>query len=69
MKFKITTKDPTEAKCLAKATDMALVIFEFSVNSMRQFKHRDLPPTGEEVMDIFHELLSQHHIQIDDLIQ
>ncbi len=67
MKSTFTTDDPTEAKRLAKATDMALFIWELVHNGWRDFKHTDYDYT--KAWDKIHELLEEHNIDIDDLIE
>lgn len=69
MKYTFTTKDPIEAKRLAKALDMAIVIHEFTRNTMRGFKHRAEEPTADEVMAAFYDLLENMHIDIDDILE
>ena len=65
MKFKVTTKEPIEAKQLAKANDMASFIWELVHNGWRDFKHTDYD--YQKAWDKIHELLDEHGIDIDDL--
>ena len=73
MKYKVTTKDPKEAKRLAKATDMAFFIFELVCNS-RSLLDRQLTRKAEEdALDLFYEhinyLLEKYSIDINDLTE
>ena len=62
-----TTKDSLEAKRLAKAEDMAHFIWELIHNGWREFKHTDYD--YQKAWDKIHELLDEHHIDVDDLIE
>ena len=67
MKFKVTTKDPIEARQLAKASDMASFIWELVNNGWREFKHTDYDygPAWDKI----NSLLDEHGIVIDDIYQ
>lgn len=67
MKVTFETEDPMEVKMLAKANDMALFIWELVHNGWREFKHTDYE--YEKAWDKIRELLEEHNINIDDLIQ
>ena len=67
MKTTVTTKDPTEAKRLAKADDMAAALWEIIHNGWRDFKH-----TGynfERSWDKIREILEEYKIDVDDLVE
>lgn len=66
MNLTITTDDPQEIKRLAKADDMAMFIWELVHNGWRVFKHTDYD--YEKAWERIHELLNEHNINIDDLI-
>lgn len=68
MKYTFETKDPKEAKRLTKALDMAIVLFEFSNNAMREFKHKTEEPTADELMAKFFALMDEHNIWLEDLM-
>ena len=66
MKAIFETEDPQEAKALAKASDVAMFIWELTHNGWRDFKH-----TGydyEKAWDKINELLEDYKINPDDLI-
>ena len=67
MEVTFKTSDPIEIKRLVKATDMALAIWEIKHNSWREFKHTDYE--YEKAWEKFNEVLSDHNIDIDDLIE
>ena len=67
MKAKFTTKDPQEAKRLAKANDMAFFIWELVHNGWREFKHTDYD--YHKAWDKIHDLLNEHGIDCDDLTE
>ena len=56
-------------RCI-KATDMALVLWEFSYNTRKEL---DFDKEADYVLDAvykkFYELLEDHNINIDELIQ
>ena len=64
-KFIIETDDPTEAKMLAHANDMAGAIWQFKANGFRQFKDTDYD--YQPAWDAFNEILQEYGIDIDDL--
>jgi len=61
-----TSSDEQEIKRIAKSKDMALFIWELVHNGWREFKYTDYDyePAWEKI----HELLKEHNINIDDLI-
>ena len=61
------TNDPQEIKRLSKADDMAIFIWELVHNGWRDFKHTDYD--YEKAWEKIHELLSEHNINIDDLVE
>jgi len=67
MKAKFESKDPKEILRLAKANDMALFIWELVHNGWRDFKHTDYD--YEKSWDKIRELLSEHNIDIDELVE
>jgi hypothetical protein len=64
--FTVTTNDPSEAKRLAKADDMAAFIWQLVHNGWRDFKHTDYD--YEKAWGKIHELLDEYSINIDDLM-
>lgn len=66
MKTTFQTEDSQETKRLAKANDMAAFIWELVHNGWRDFKHTDYD--YEKAWNKIHQLLEEHHIDIDDLI-
>jgi hypothetical protein len=69
MKLIIKTEDPKEIMRHVKALDMAIVLFEFSHNAMRRFKHSDVEVTADDLMKLFHILLDEQGIKIEDIIE
>lgn len=67
MKAKFESKDPLEIKRLAKSTDMALFIWELVHNGWRDFKDTDYDYIIAWAK--IHELLEEHNINIDDLVE
>lgn len=67
LKATFETDDPKEMIRLAKSTDMALFIWELVHNGWRDFKHTDYE--YEKAWEKIHELLDEHGIVIDDLIE
>lgn len=67
MKAKFTSKDPHEIKRLSKSTDMASFIWELVHNGWRDFENTDYD--YQKAWDKIIELLGQHNIDIDDLIE
>lgn len=59
------SEDETEIKRLSKANDMASFIWELVHNGWREFKHTDYD--YQKAWDKINSLLSDHHINIDDL--
>lgn len=67
MKAIFETDDPFEIKRLAKSTDMAYFIWELVHNGWRDFKHTDYD--YQKAWDKIRELLDEHNINIDDLVE
>ena len=67
MKVIFKSDEPTEIKRLSKANDMAFFIWELVHNGWREFKHTDYD--YEKAWDKILKLLSEHNIDIDDLIE
>ena len=68
MKVTIESEDPKEINRLTKSLDMASVLFEITRNLHRRFEN-DEDCNYEEVFDAIYEILSDHGINIDDLIE
>lgn len=74
MTFTISTEDPEEAKRLAKASDMAIVLFEIQSNLRRTVENfnpeasEDFHIGAQAVMDRIDHILCEHNISIDDII-
>lgn len=66
MKVMFETEDEIEAKRLAKSNDMAMFIWQLVHNGWRDFKHTDYD--YHKAWDKIKELLEEHNINIDDLI-
>jgi hypothetical protein len=66
MKAVFTTSDPQEQKILVKANDMAMFIWELVHNGWREYKHTDYD--YEKAWGKIHDLLEEHNINIDDLV-
>jgi hypothetical protein len=66
MKAVFRTDDPQEQKILVKANDMAMFIWELVHNGWREFKHTDYD--YEKAWGKIHDLLEEHNINIDDLV-
>jgi hypothetical protein len=66
MKAVFRTDDPQEQKILVKANDMAMFIWELVHNGWREFKHTDYD--YEKAWGKIHDLLEEHNIDIDDLV-
>lgn len=62
-----STSDPMEIKRLAKASDMAMFIWELVHNGWRKFK--ETPYEYEPAWERIHELLEEHNINIDELTE
>lgn len=67
MKATFTSDNETEIKRLAKSTDMALCLWEIVHNGWREFKTTDYD--YEKSWDKIRRILSEHNIDIDDLIE
>jgi hypothetical protein len=67
MKANFTTDDPIEIKRIAKSNDLALAVWEIVHNGWREFKHSDYD--YQKAWDKIHEILTDHNIDIDDLIE
>lgn len=67
MKVTFKSDDPQEIKRLTKSLDMASFIWELVHNGWRDFKHTDYDyqPSWDKIS----ELLNDHNIDIDDLIE
>ena len=65
--FDLDNADDQKAhkRCI-KSSDMACFIFELVNNGWREFKHTDYP--YEKAWSKIHELLDEHGIYIDELI-
>jgi hypothetical protein len=61
------TEEPSEIKRLSKANDMAFFIWELVHNGWRDFKYTDYD--YEKAWKKIHELLDEHNINIDDLVE
>ena len=69
MKYVFETDDKQEAELMLKALNMAIVLFEFSHNAMRKFKHMETEPTADMLMEEFYRLLEEQDIIVENLIQ
>lgn len=74
MKFTASTKDPMEAKRLAKSLDMALVIWEFWNNGEKRIPQEFKESENDEqiiteVFEVFRQIMEEHNIIIDDLTE
>ncbi len=67
MKATFTSTDPTEIKRLSKSNEMAMFIWELVNNGWRDFKHTDYD--YHKAWDKIHELLEEHKIDIEDLVE
>lgn len=67
MKTIFESEDSQEIKRLAKSEDMAFFIWELVHNGWRDFKHTDYD--YQRAWTKIHELLEEHHIDIDDLME
>jgi hypothetical protein len=67
MKAIFESDDQTEIKRLAKSTDMALCLWEIVHNGWREFKHSDYD--YKKAWDKIRDIISEHNIDIDDLIE
>ncbi len=66
-KVTFESNDDLEIKRLSKANDMAAFIWELVHNGWREFKHTDYD--YQKAWDKIHELLEQHDINVDALIE
>ena len=66
MKVTFKSDDPMEIKRLSKSTDMAMFIWELVHNGWRDF--RDTDYDYEPAWEKIRELLDDHDINIDELI-
>ena len=67
MKVIFESDEPTEIKRLSKCNDMAFFIWDLVHNGWREFKHTDYD--YEKAWDKILKLLSEHNIDIDDLVE
>ena len=67
MKTWFKAEEETEAKRIAKSTDMALFIWQLVHNGWREWKHTDYD--YQPAWDKIHELLDEYNIIPDDLIE
>jgi hypothetical protein len=67
MKAVFESDEPTEIKRLAKSTDMAKCLWQIVHNGWREFKHTDY--AYEKAWDKIREIISEHNIDVDDLIE
>lgn len=69
-KIEIQTEDISDIKKIAKADDMAMFIWELKNNAWRQFKHKEVGSYDyNDFCEVISELLDEHNIFIDDLVQ
>jgi hypothetical protein len=66
-KVTFESEDQTEIKRLAKSTDMAICLWQIVHNGWREFKHTDYD--YEKAWDKIRHIISEHNIDIDDLIE
>lgn len=67
MKVIFESEDKQEIKRLGKSEDMAFFIWELVHNGWRDFKHTDYD--YQKAWTKIRELLEEHHIDIDDLME
>lgn len=67
MKTIFESDDPKEIKRLAKSEDMAMCLWEIVHNGWREFKHTDYD--YERAWGKIREIISEHNIDVDDLIE
>lgn len=67
MKTIFETRDPLEIKRIIKSQDMAMFIWELVHNGWREF--RDTDYDYEPAWKKIQELLDEHNINIDELIE
>ncbi len=66
MKVKFQSEDEKEIKRLIKSTDMAHCLWEIVHNGWRDFKHSDYD--YEKSWDKINQIIAEHNIDVDDLI-
>ena len=66
MKATFESDDENEIKRLAKASDMAACLWEIVHNGWRDFKHTDYD--YEKAWNKIKDIMSEHNVDIDDLI-
>ena len=62
------TNDPMEVKRLSKAGDMAFFIWELVHNFWRKWKHDETDFNVDNYREELADLLTEHNIDIDDLV-
>ena len=67
MEATFKSEDPKEILALANANNMACFIWELVHNGWRDFKHTDYD--YERAWDKIHELLKEHNIDIDSMVE
>jgi len=67
MKAIFESNNPTEIKRFSKCNDMACFIWELVHNGWREFKHTDYE--YKKAWTKIQELLNEHNINIDDLVE
>jgi len=67
MNVSFKSNDPTEIKRLAKSADMAACLWEIVHNGWREFKHTDYD--YQKAWDKIIDIISEHNIDVDDLIE
>lgn len=68
LKFNLDNPDDKieHMRCI-KATDMAICLWEIVNNGWREFKHTDYD--YEKAWDKIRDIISEHNINIDDLVE
>lgn len=68
LKFNLDNPDDKieHMRCI-KATDMAVCLWEIVNNGWREFKHTDYD--YEKAWDKIRDIISEHNINVDDLIE
>lgn len=67
MKATFESDDQIEIKRLSKSTDMAICLWEIVHNGWREFKHTDYD--YEKAWDKIKDIIAEHNIDVDDLIE
>ena len=67
MKATFESDDQIEIKRLSKSTDMAICLWEIVNNGWREFKHTDYD--YEKAWDKIKDIIAEHNIDVDDLIE